>query len=322
MSSTIQIKRGPSTNLKDLLLSVGEPAFTTDTKKLYIGDANGKTLVNPIDKPEGLDVSSTYTKVKVNEYGQVVSLSNLDATDLPTDIPVEKITGLGSVATKNVGTAAGEIPVLDGNGKLNTTIIPAIAITDTYVVATQEAMLALDAQTGDVCIRTDEKKTFILKSEPANVIANWVELETPADAVQSVNGQKGNVVLSSADIALTGYTKPATGGVVTDSDTITYAIGKLEKNADSYAPSNNPIFTGTVKAPTVVQTENSDVIATTSYVRTAVTAIDLTPYALINSPTFTGIPQAPTAIVGTNTTQLATTQFVMSAVSSIDGGSF
>lgn len=322
MSSKIQIKRGPSTNLKDLLLEIGEPAFTTDTKKLYIGDGSQKTLINPIDKPEGLDVTNQFTKIKVNEYGQVVSLSNVESTDLPSNIPVEKITGLGSSATKNVGTAAGEIPILDSSGKLNATIIPSIAITDTFVAADEEEMLGLAAQIGDICIRADIKETFILQTEPANVMANWIKLETPADVVQSVNGQNGTVVLTSGDITLTGYSKPATGGTIAEVDTISNAIGKLEKNAESYAPMNSPTFTGTVKAPTTLQTENSDIIATTSYVRTAVNAIDLTPYASINSPTFTGIPKAPTAIAGTNTTQLATTEFVTSAVSIIDGGTF
>jgi hypothetical protein len=51
-----------------------------------------------------------------------------------------------------------------------------IAITDTFVVGSQEEMLALVAQRGDVAIRTDLGETFILKTDPATVLANWVEL--------------------------------------------------------------------------------------------------------------------------------------------------
>ena len=51
----------------------------------------------------------------------------------------DDITGLGTVATLDTGTASGNVPVLDVNGKLNTTTLPALAITTTYSVATSAA---------------------------------------------------------------------------------------------------------------------------------------------------------------------------------------
>ena len=45
--ATIKLKRGQSTNLGSLTLQAGEPAFTLDTKKLYIGDGTDKVLINP-----------------------------------------------------------------------------------------------------------------------------------------------------------------------------------------------------------------------------------------------------------------------------------
>lgn len=108
---------------------------------------------------------------------------------------------LGTASKKDVGTAEGNVPVLGANGKLDTSVIPALAITDVFVVDSQEAMLALDAQQGDVAVRTDEKKTYILKQTPATTLANWVELETPADSVTSVNGQVGVVNLTTDNIA-------------------------------------------------------------------------------------------------------------------------
>lgn len=65
---------------------------------------------------------------------------------------------------------------LDATGKLSTSLLPNLAITDTSVVATQAAMLALTAEVGDVAVRTDVGKTFILKTSPATTLANWVEL--------------------------------------------------------------------------------------------------------------------------------------------------
>lgn len=112
------------------------------------------------------------------------------------------IDGLGTAATKNVGTASGNIPVLDSNGKLNTSVLPALAITEVFTVASQSAMTSLTAQQGDVAVRTDVNKTFILSKEPAATAANWIELQFPA-SVTSVNGKTGIITLTGEDINAT-----------------------------------------------------------------------------------------------------------------------
>jgi hypothetical protein len=45
--ATIKLKRGQSANLGSLTLEAGEPAFTLDTGKLYVGDGTDKVLINP-----------------------------------------------------------------------------------------------------------------------------------------------------------------------------------------------------------------------------------------------------------------------------------
>ena len=70
------------------------------------------------------------------------------------------------------GQAAGNYAILGSNGKLDESVIPAVAITDTYVVATEAAMLALSAQKGDIAIRSDLNKSFVLQSTPASTLAN------------------------------------------------------------------------------------------------------------------------------------------------------
>lgn len=52
----------------------------------------------------------------------------------------------------------------------------ALAITDTFVVASQAAMLALTAQKGDIAIRTDSAVTYILQGTDPTVLGNWVVL--------------------------------------------------------------------------------------------------------------------------------------------------
>ena len=43
----IKLKRGLSSNITAINLDNGEPAFCTDTGKLYIGDGTSNVLVNP-----------------------------------------------------------------------------------------------------------------------------------------------------------------------------------------------------------------------------------------------------------------------------------
>ena len=61
-------------------------------------------------------------------------------------------------------------------------------------------MLALNAQKGDIAIRSDLNKSFVLQSTPASTLANWKELLTPTDAILSVNGKTGTVTLNLDDI--------------------------------------------------------------------------------------------------------------------------
>lgn len=65
---------------------------------------------------------------------------------------------------------------VDESGKIPVAQLPAIAITDTFPASSQEAMLSLNAQAGDVAIRSDVSKSFILMQAPASVLSNWKEL--------------------------------------------------------------------------------------------------------------------------------------------------
>lgn len=60
-------------------------------------------------------------------------------------------------------------------GKIPAEQIPAIATTEVYTAATEAEMSALVAQNGDICIRTDENKSYIYKD------TGWVYLASPTD---------------------------------------------------------------------------------------------------------------------------------------------
>jgi len=143
------------------------------------------------------------------------------------------------------GSANG-VATLGADGKIPSSQVPAIAITDTFVVASELAMLSLStAEQGDVAVRTDLNKSFILVSGSYSVLSNWQELLTPTDTILSVNGQTGVVVLDTDDIAegvtnkyftearvlatqLAGLSLASASAIV-DGDSVIVAFGKLQK---------------------------------------------------------------------------------------------
>lgn len=194
--ATIQIKRRTTAGTGPLTgdigaVKAGEPQVDFTGEHLYIAKA---------DK-----VASASVPLAESDYLKVPGVSKVD------DQIDTKITALnlGTASTKNTGTGNGNIPILDSSGKLADSVVPKIAMTNTYVVSSQTAMLALsNAQEGDVAVRTDLNKSFILKAVPYSTLANWQELLSPTDAVTSVNGSTGAVTISLAGlggVALTTY---------------------------------------------------------------------------------------------------------------------
>ncbi|WFX78464.1 phage tail protein [Escherichia coli] len=116
-----------------------------------------------------------------------------------------------------------------------------------------------------------------------------------------------------------------------------------------YAPKESPTLTGTPKAPTPAEGNNTTQIATTAFVQEALMALingapatldtlkeiaaainndpkfsttinnALALKAPLSSPALTGTPTAPTAAQSVNNTQIATTAFVKSAIAAMVG---
>lgn len=170
------------------------------------GDADGSAnfdgsedaLIELVLKNSGA-TEGTFTKFTVNEKGLVVKSELLTADDIP-QLTLAKIADAGTAAARNVGSKAGDLLELGAGGKIDKKYLPPIAITEPFAVASEEEMLALNCQKGDVAIRSDESKSYILKVAPASKLENWLELQSPDCKINSVNGQIGAVVLTTADI--------------------------------------------------------------------------------------------------------------------------
>ena len=87
------------------------------------------------------------------------------------------------------------------NGKVPVDQLPAIAINDIHVVATEPDLLTLTtAKQGDVGVVTGSSKSFILKDLSYGSASSWVELLSPLSPVSSVAGKIGAVTLQISDI--------------------------------------------------------------------------------------------------------------------------
>lgn len=96
--------------------------------------------------------------------------------------------------------AANGVATLDANGNVPLSQLPVTVITEVFVVDDEAEMLALTAQVGDVAVREDESKSYILQGNDPTVLSDWVELLSPTAAVTSVNGQVGTVILNADHI--------------------------------------------------------------------------------------------------------------------------
>lgn len=223
------------TNLKLISGTERKTAPTTDELPLgymAFGIVNGRASVwgnynnSVVDLIQAGQVSIEIVQTTGQSTTAVISQKGV--TDAIEAAKTEVKDGLGTAASKDIGTAEGNVPVLGANGKLADSVIPAVAITEVFVVEDEEAMLALTAQVGDVAIRTDLNKSFILQTTPATSADNWKELLTPTDSVLSVNGKTGTVVLSGADI-LSTFTQASTRENLATGEALNVSLGKIMK---------------------------------------------------------------------------------------------
>lgn len=121
-----------------------------------------------------------------------IHLSNFNNPHLVTKAQV----GLANVPNVDT-TNASNITT----GTLPTSVLPPLAIGETFVVASEIEQLALTAQAGDIAIRTDISTSFVHNGGTAGTMADWTELLSPGGSVTSVNGYTGVVVLTTSDIA-------------------------------------------------------------------------------------------------------------------------
>jgi hypothetical protein len=160
--------------------------FTANSTDAQLRDRTTHTGVQAIATVTGLQ-SALDSKQATGDYATNTTVTN----------------GLNTKINNSEKAVANGVATLGSDGKVPNNQIPALAISETFEVTTQAAMLALTGvDQGDVAVRSDVSKAFILRQLPSTTLANWVELLTPASTVTSVAGKVGAVVLNSGDVGL------------------------------------------------------------------------------------------------------------------------
>ncbi|QFG08695.1 minor tail protein [Arthrobacter phage Ingrid] len=234
----IQFRRGTAAEwtAANPVLADGELGWEKDTGEFKFG--NGTTTWNSLPYWISDAIAHTHTASEISDstsIGRAV-LSAASTAAARTAIGA----GTSSLAIGTTGTTA-----MAGNktfsfseitGTLGTAQLPALAINDVWPVASQAAMLALTAQRGDMAIRSDTNKSYILSTDAPTVLADWLEIAAPGDVI-SVAGKTGVVTLVKADVGLSNVDNTSDASKPVSSATQTALNAK--------ANSASPAFTGT-----------------------------------------------------------------------------
>jgi len=163
----------------------------------YLATDDMATAVNKVDAQVSTNaaaISSNTTAAANAQTTADTALANAATAQATADaaIPLAQKAAVNGVAS------------LDATGVIPTSQIPALAIQTVTTVASQAAMLALNAQSGDVAIRSDltaaAGNVFMHNGGTTGTISDWTQIDAGGYAVSSVNGQTGTIVLGFADV--------------------------------------------------------------------------------------------------------------------------
>lgn len=198
---------GLAADIKPTNVLGGSTFFEIDTQKVFVYDGSSWVEIDYSDAahthPASDIVSGTFADARISQSSVRQHIDKVYVDSLNVD--ADTLDGNDSTAFEfiaNKGVAGGYAP-LDGNAKIPTTHLPALAITETFVVADITARNALTVQEGDVAIVTDASADPNVDSGGETYIwdgAAWQRTLSPTDSVQSINGQTGVVSLDTDDI--------------------------------------------------------------------------------------------------------------------------
>lgn len=156
--------------------------------------------------------------------------SDWNESDATKDDYIKNKPSLGTASTYDAGTQAGNVPILNLDGKISPSQIPELAISRCLGTVDEQADLTTltTAETGDWAYVTDdddpEKDGMYILGGTYSTLADWKQVVTPAQVI-SVDGETGAVDLRSLDYIKVYKTGNNPYGFITgDGTTTTFVI--------------------------------------------------------------------------------------------------
>ena len=172
-------------------------AVQNEVDKTYVDSLNvDADTLDGLDSTAFAAASHTHTASEITDFPTAVQTEVDKAYVDSLNVDADTLDGQDSsafVLQSEVGSANG-VAGLDANGTVPSSQLPALSLSEVYVVVDNIERDALTVQEGDVAKVTSTGLTFIWDGTV------WVEI-TADSAVDSVNGQTGTVSLNSDNIA-------------------------------------------------------------------------------------------------------------------------
>lgn len=242
---------------------IGAIIYNTDTNtnQYWNGTSwvSGLSSISNTTCPRDTDTTDIQAQQLVQDSAILSKVDKVTGSSLITDASILRLANTSGTNTGDQNLSGFQLKSekdlingyagLNASGKINPAQLPALAITDTFVTASEAEMLALTAEVGDISIRTDLSQTFILQTTGATLLANWQEIQTPTAEVGSVFGRTGVITAENND----------------------YTFAQVDKTVSSLADLTTREFAALQLKPTTVLGYG----ITDAFTKTEITALDV-----------------------------------------------
>ena len=218
--NTVRLTFSAAPSSSGLTVIVFRPGTSVSSVAGQTGVVTASALRTALNVADGAEVNVQANWTEADSSSDAYILNKPSLAMVATSGAYSDLSGtptLGTAAAVNTGTSAGNVPVLDSNGKLADSVLPDLSISEFVGTVTLNTDLAgLTAQKGDwaqvVGDTAANNGSYIFTGSA------WVRMASAAE-VSSVNGHTGAVTLRqtatiSGDGSTTTFTVPHALGVV------------------------------------------------------------------------------------------------------------
>jgi hypothetical protein len=203
-----------------------------------------------------IDLARLGTTPAGGDFLKAIGVSGAADWVSPAQVKTDLVLVKGDVGLGNVPNVDTTNASNITSGTLPTAVLPPLAINEVFTASSQAAMLALNAQRGDMCIRTDNGKTYVLSTDSPGTLADWKEVMATGQVV-SVSGRTGVITLTKADVGLDQVDNTSDANKPISTATATALSGKAP-TSHSHAIGDLPVATsGTSNTTQVVRADDA-----------------------------------------------------------------